>query len=1003
MTKKTTLPLMILASIASIGVSSNAAVLDNKIQQEAAPAKKLIPSFVGIFVNNQELDAIDILYDVRVNDLPTNLESATNATSDIDKNSFYYLAIEDLIRLTGVSFDSITSQSTNDSNNKRSNAKGLNNTSRFSVHTPLGDTQISSEQLLEYNGKQYLALTDLKKLGITADYNQSDLAVNLYMGWRPPTAVDTQTVNKQEKPPEDQPIDYAPSKVGLLGLSFNSSLNASESATRPDHPQSTSRQFHSNIGAYGYGLGGVWGAKIVGAETDSDTPTIDSEGRFRKNHSFGDTALDSVTNLPSDWEVDNLYWAKSGKNLATRFGVNKPNSLGQGAQTSSSEFTGALVAYSNRDIERHLSYFDDNSSSLLQNTSQDYQHLIGIGAPGGVAELRIDGRAVARVQIELDGRYEFLNLDVSQLNLSETLVEIAIFAYPLARQPIEVRPIFLGKRRTNAATDELLVEAGIGQAGNALDSNDKNGTALHLYAEYGLNNRLAVRAGANTNLQNAENIKQDNDAISWHTGFNYTPSVNSNLDLSYANTPVQELWQTELAYHLKKFSANYQYNSRQYSDPKKTSNDTTVANKKSLHDQRHQLLLNYTPNSKTNLSLNQYYDDLATNNKTDGYYAYSGITHQFNDELNASINWDTRGDRYNYRFSWNGDNERHGYASLIDSAGLSGDNDSDTVSLRHQANEQISLEQSITYRHGESDLLYQGDFSYRFGNFGSNSNSTGGSNAINNLLSIGYSSYKGQLGWEADWQLTHHNSINFSVGYKHHYVDSIPKEHFDNQLVFDGITLEETIPAWSQNDYLYAKLSFDMFKSPKQGLKLGHYPRQQLGSVIVEVNHPAEPQIDSESINFSLNDQQVTASLLASQPNRSQYLISDIKAGDYNLKMDANDLPLEYSSSELPSPRIRVKNYTPTSVPFELKKSYGLSGKLADSKQGIEIKVFQQGKLIQTVDSAPYGYFQVFGLPAATYTLQAAGYQPQTVVINNDFVMQLLLQPTDIPVIIDEE
>ena len=108
--------------------------------------------------------------------------------------------------------------------------------------------------------------------------------------------------------------------------------------------------------------------------------------------------------------------------------------------------------------------------------------------------------------------------------------------------------------------------------------------------------------------------------------------------------------------------------------------------------------------------------------------------------------------------------------------------------------------------------------------------------------------------------------------------------------------------------------------------------------------------------------------------------------------MDAKDLPLEYSTSDIPSPHIRVANYAPTSVPIQLQKSYGLSGKLADAKQGVEVNIYQADQLIQTIDSGNYGYFQIFGLAPATYRLQAEGYQPQTVVIDNDFVLQLLLK-----------
>ena len=1002
MTKQTPLRLMILVSMTSFSVSAIASLSDTQ-NQTAISTKSLKPSLVGIFINNQELDAIDIIYDSRVDNLITNVEladtvdntsdalgntsSALNSKSAMDKSSYYYLSKEDLIRLTGVVFDTPSSKMVDQTSS----------TIIYIIHTPIGDTQITSDQLLEYNGKQYLALNQLKKMGITASYSPADLAVNLYMGWQSKRLDNTSQSKKEDKTTVEQPIDYAPSNAGLLGLSFDSSLSASEIARHPNQPKSTSRQIYSSIGAYGYGLSGVWGTRIHGSDSDYQKQNPSSDGDIKGGNSFSQTVLDSLSSLPSDWELDNLYWAKSVEKLATRLGINQPNSLGQGVQTSGSKFTGALVAYSNRDIEHHLSYFDENSSSLLQNTSQAYQHLVGTGEPGGVAELRIDGRTIARVQIELDGRYEFLNLDVNQLNLSETLVEIAIFAYPLARQPLEVRPILLGKRRTNVATDELLIEAGIGQEGNAFNSNNNKNkdTAAHVYAEYGLSNRLAIRGGANNNLQNTSASRED-DSIDWYTGLNYSPSINSNLDLSYADTPDQQLWQAQLEYRLKKFWANYQYNSRLYTDRPYISSDINTPKEDSLRNERHQLLLSYTPSNDTNLSVNQYYKELAIDNALDDYYAYASIFHRFNESLNGGLNWDTRDDRYNYRLSWNGRNARTSYDCLRDSSiGLSGDNDSDTVSLRHEANEKTSLGQSISYRHGQSDLLYQGDISYRFNDYGVDPSIRGYFSDIDSLLSLGYSLYKGQIGWEADWQLTHRNSVNFSLGYKHRYVDSITTERFDNPLIIDGLIKEESLPAWSQNNYLYARLSFDMFKAPKQNLKLGHYPRQELGSVIVEITHPAEPLIDSESMRFSLDNHTINASLLATQPNRTQYLINNIRAGDYSLTIDTKNLPLEYSTSELPSPRIHVANYTPTSVPLQLQKSYGLSGKLADAKQGSKINIYHADKLIQTTDSGNYGYFQIFGLSPATYSLQAKGYQPRTVIIDNDFVMQLVLQPSN--------
>lgn len=578
-------------------------------------------SLVGIFINGQERDNVEVLYD-------------PNAASASNSNDHYYLSVADLVRLTAVSV----------TENQSSGG--------YSISTPIGNTSLSAEQVQSYQNQDYIALSHLKKLGISAEYSQSDLAVTLNMGWRPLQAAALTQNNTS------LPIDYRPARAGLLGLSFNSSLTASENYvtqnnSQTDNQTATNRQIYADLGAFGYGLGGVWGIKAVGYDNSSSDSNINNRDDDKKppstDKSFVNNAFGGLTYLPSDWDdwrLDNLYWAKSGEHFATRLGISEPNSLGQGVNTSGSEFTGGLVAYSNRKIDRHLSYFDEDSRSLLQNTSQDYQNLIGIGEAGGVAELRINGRGIARVQIALDGRYEFLNLDVSQLALTETLVEIAIYAYPLAPQPLEVRPINLGKRRTNVATGEILVETGIGRSGNAFDNdsrynNDNSRTAAHLYAEYGINNRLAVRGGVNNNIQNLRGDDDDN-SLSWHTGVNFTPSVYTNADLSYASTPIQDLWQAQLDYERKKLWASYQYQARKYNERVINTGITDPDLVRQLTEQRHQLLLSYRPSDRTNINFNQYYDDLVNKEADfDSYHAYTSINHRFNEAFNASANWDT--------------------------------------------------------------------------------------------------------------------------------------------------------------------------------------------------------------------------------------------------------------------------------------------------------------------------------------------------------------------------
>ncbi len=1080
-----------------------------------AASVPLQPTLLGIYINEQEADSLDALLKTPVAtqvDTPAattdnaapNINSTATQLADLDN---YYLAINDIARLTAVEFLASTQA-----------PQG------YRIITPIGDTQLTKAQVLSHNGQDFLALSTLKQLGINATYHPQDLAIKLNMGWRPDKVLAARQAAKADAKngAATPPVDYYPSKAGLLGLSFNSGVSINENKINQSKDNqnqqvvsdaNTSRQVTADVGAYGYAFGGIWGVSGSGWQATDYRASDNQKG-------FASQAWTGFTDAPwhlTDWQVDNLYWAKSGDKFATRLGVNQPNGLGQGAQVSGTEFTGAMLAYSNQSIQRHVTNFDANSHSLLQNTSQDYQNLSGVAEPGGVAELRINGRAIARVQIGLDGRYEFLNLDASQFNLSATLVEIAIFAYPLAREPLEVRPIFLGQRRTNVATGELLVEAGLGQRGNVINDqfikdnnstnaagngygygsgNDNNNeVAAHLYAEYGLNNRLAWRGGINSGALSAADASGSRSTpLAWHTGINFIPATYSNADLSYAHSPNQDVWQAQWQYQRKKFNASYQYQARQYQaspyftsasvnqqyssiiptplpNPRNPANialttPPTTINKqqtqKQWQEQRHQLLLNYQPNNKTNFQLNQYYDTspYATAYDDQPYYAYANVNHRFNDAFNMGLDWSSRDERFGYRLNWQDINRLSaqgtdakwptltGHNSLSFSGSHSGNlanhqsnnqsnhqftnqADSETLSIRHNLNERSSLGQSISHLHGVHPLLYQGDISYRLPNgfFGpfpfarqkddglthadspnqaeliNQAGLAGLDTGLSSQLNVGYSLFDNHLGWRADWQLSHRNGVNFSLGYQHRYVSGIPsygRNYADvsdlalNDLDLTGSQLGSKAAQdtpWGQENYLYARLSFELFKAPKQPLRLGRMPQQRGGSMLVDVAHAAKPALEAQTIKFILNKQAVQASLLSAQTTQSQFMIENIEPGDYTLSLDAKNLPIEYSTSELPSPKVRVSNYAPTAVPITLQKAYGIAGKLADAKEGVLVAVYQQGKLVQSMPSGSYGYFQMLGLAPDTYTLKATGYAPQDVVIVDDFVLQVELQP----------
>lgn len=212
---------------------------------ESKELASFVPTLLGIVINGRESDSLDVLFE-------------TIDRKGVDDNDLYYLSVDDLSRLTGVSFVT-TSANNNDSN------QASNSISSYQVSTPIGDTLIAAERVIHYKERDYIALSTLKKLGISANYSQKDLAVNLNMGWRPEKKTALTIANKAE---QNRTIDYRSSKAGLLGLSFNSTLNASETNTRRNgndaDDSSTSRQLYADIGAFGYGLGGVWGVKAIG-------------------------------------------------------------------------------------------------------------------------------------------------------------------------------------------------------------------------------------------------------------------------------------------------------------------------------------------------------------------------------------------------------------------------------------------------------------------------------------------------------------------------------------------------------------------------------------------------------------------------------------------------------------------------------------------------------------------------------------------------------------------
>ena len=831
------------------------------------------------------------------------------------------------------------------------------------VTTPIGDTQLVDGDFFWWQNQAYISLAMLKKLGITANFSQRDYALTLYMGWNPDKVHKGAAATAAKVPTK---ATYTPSRFGVLGVAIDSHIRQSTPAKNTDD-SSTYSQFDTQAGIFGYGGGGVWGLNAATQQPQAAALNLDTLTNWRRDQST----------------INNLYWQKSGQHIATRLGTQQAT-LSTATLNSLGQYTGVTLAYSNKDIRRHVGDADDKSRSLLQNTAQDYKNIRGTGPAGGLAELRINGQPAARIQIGLDGRYEFLNLDLTRFAIDYTNVEIALYEYPLATQPMSVERIRLGRRRSNVATDELLLQTGMGTSGNWFndqwrDQSHSSEWVASVYAEYGLSNQLAVRSS----IDHAQHDV-------WLIGANYVASRYSNIDVSYAQSPTQQVWQADWQYQNKNLFGNYHFLQRSLVDSESWVSGKDQDNP-SNSQQTHHVSLTYQPTQYSSFNLNHYYDNFRQGARRD--YTTLSSTLNWRNDWQLGANYDSRGDRYGYRALW----QRHDQPN---SFGWQGGQQYDQWSWQHRYSPTLSFGASIAKWRYTDSLLHQAFINYL--------------PMPNQQWTATFSQYQGDIGWRTQWQYYKNNGINLSVGYGHHYFDGIlalgqngtGRDDPNNAWQYPN-TVAATVPKtpkiWTEDDYFFVQLSMNVWRPPTHqiqslgGWVLGYYPRQKNGSIIVDIKHPPSPAINAQDLRFWLDDDIVVAKLIGNSAANSQYLIENIPAGVYQLKVDTKNLPIEYSARQLPAPYVEVNHTAPTLVPLTLIKTFAVAGSLADHKPNIQVQAWQHGQVVDSTKTDASGYFQLVTLPSGTYQLQAAGYEPQWVRIDQDFVFNVRLLPQELP------
>lgn len=160
------------------------------------------------------------------------------------------------------------------------------------------------------------------------------------------------------------------------------------------------------------------------------------------------------------------------------------------------DMTGAQVAYTNVDLD----FFSRSREAreLLSRRTQSLTTVRGVGPPGGLAELRIDGIPFDRRTIALNGTYEFNEV----LLPSRQATRIEVYVFDRSNLLIPIAIVDETRWAFDLLMDDgaLVQQGGLGAQGNlATDDNREaiDGEAGGFYQiRYGISDRLTVEATA---------------------------------------------------------------------------------------------------------------------------------------------------------------------------------------------------------------------------------------------------------------------------------------------------------------------------------------------------------------------------------------------------------------------------------------------------------------------------------------------------------------------------
>lgn len=744
-----------------------------------------------------------------------------------------------------------------------------------SITTPIGRVTINPYSLLQRGGRRYISDVQLEQwLRIRSKFVSSEYALQVSVPWNGNRA------NSATDSGPAAPIDaYAPEG----SLSFLRLRNFSDRVVGGDSPRELRTE--NLVDAGGRIAGGTW---LLGARQVTDQGT----------------------------SLDRYFWNKDTQRSATRLGTsfNNLNPL-----LANIDYTGVQTAWSSDDIRRYRD-FDSNlnfDSFLAEDVSYQREILRDDGPPGGVAELRIDDRPVARVRVDLEGRYEFADVKYNRGGYQQ----ISVVLYPFSPLDPPLREIDLSRQLTRELVQdgETLLRAGAGREGNPLDddqSTQRDETAVgFLLARHGLTDRVTLQGI----MQRGED-----ERVTAVAGLRASLSRNwaTALDIGDnegARSAFAEVVGYDLDWDLR---MQYRYEAAGYRP--------VSFGEQSLQDATLRAFYSVTPTLRLGLLGRDFRNRMGGRT----VYLKPGAYWDVTDDLFLSAVPNLNGD---YRLQATYQNEYQNRFTFLSF--------NDVYSLVHDYNPSfgINLQSGYEYLDERSTGRVFSQLNWQLGN------------SVYNYLQVGASWDGNEAGARVSWRRRWRPGIQTELAWDQGYRTLMDEFEPGNRFLF---TLRVDFAA--------------------VGRRLRPADNQRLnftrGGVSGRIVTPDGQRLPVDNVGLRVDGRS-----LPQQQLGGEFYLGNLSPGTYNIELDEANLPIEYSPQQRQL-RIEVAPASVTSFDFLVSASFGISGQARDASgtalvaQRI-VALDENGNSVASAFTDQFGYYRLDALPPGDYRLQIVSPQ----------------------------